>query len=128
LSKEKTENNQIYFFMRTKSVVLVMALTVVSILAISFAPRENEPSLILIKTIEKPNGTVMQSGAIAVYKDGEIIQESQLIDLDGKTINYNLKVVGDKIRKYKSEGYELISSVGGGGTNTITFTYILEKK
>ncbi len=113
--------------MKTK--IIIFSVAIASLLSASFVnSKTSEASLILIKTVEKPNGTGLQSSALGIYKDGVIVQQIELNDLNGKKVGDNLKILGDVILKYKSEGYELISAAGGGGTNTIAITYIMEKK
>jgi len=114
--------------MKTKAIIIGILSMIFFTLIFSFKSIDNNNSLIIIKTIEKPNGTGLQNSVLAVYKDGSVIEQIELKDIYGKTIDINLKIVGDQIMKYQSEGYELISFAGAGGTNTLTFNYILVKK
>lgn len=126
--KSHTSRKQICSSMKTKAFIVGIFSVALITFLFSFKSSDGGSSMIIIKTIEKPSGTAMQNSTLAVYKDGSVIEQIDLKDLHGKSIDNNLKIVGDQISKYQSEGYELISSAGAGGTNTLTFNYILIRK
>ena len=110
-----------------KYLILVGLLSIGTILFVSFKFPPAETDIVMIKSIEKPNAAGAQTSIVAVYQNGEIVSKKELDDLNGKSIENNLKIVGDLISQYRAQGYKIESSAGSGGTNSIVFQYILEK-
>jgi hypothetical protein len=112
--------------MNAKKLVLLLLLNICIFDLYASKPEHVNGDVILIRYFSPLTNSIKSS--IKIYKNNNEIEDLVLPATTNTDENNSFMEVRNKLQKYISEGYSIISSTATAQGNTHIYIYILEKK
>jgi len=113
-----------------KKAHILIAITIISLISYSFTKTATlDESFLIVRVIECQGGDTANKSMILIDRGDNEIQKIELEKFHKNNFESNFKVISKLLNSIKKEGYQLVSSSGGGGNDNamILQNYIFEK-